>query len=204
MIEVIVIVAAVLVLAAIYVSRPQGCKVSATQMACVNNLKQVAIAFRVWAQDHDSRYSMMTPLNRGGTREFAATGVVAPHFQVMSNELNTPKILRCPADKTRSAAAGFSTGFADAHISYFVSLDAEDTLPYMFLAGDADLCRGISPVGSGLFHVKTNGLVWSNQRHIRRGNVALADGSVQSFSDSALTNALQNTGYPGTFRLALP
>ena len=46
------------------------------------------------------------------------------HFQVMSNELSTPKILVCPAD-TRVAAANF-VRLKNQNVSYFVGLEASD------------------------------------------------------------------------------
>jgi hypothetical protein len=49
---------------------------------CVNHLKQIGLAGRIWAGDHNDRF----PLD----------------FISMTNELNTPVILKCPADKARS------------------------------------------------------------------------------------------------------
>ena len=45
------------------------------------------------------------------------------HFQVMSNELSTPKILACPAD-TRAAANNFFR-LKNQNVSYFVGLEGE-------------------------------------------------------------------------------
>ena len=69
----------------------------AMRIQCVNNLKQIGLAARMWAQDHNDVY----PTN----------------FVCMSNELNTPKILVCPADTNRVSAASFSS-FTDANCSY--------------------------------------------------------------------------------------
>ncbi len=61
--------------------------------------------------------------------ERAATGNVAAVFPVMSNELNTPKILFCPEDKIRTQATMFTaTQPGNSNISYFVNLDAVDSL----------------------------------------------------------------------------
>lgn len=69
----------------------------AERIACINNLKQLGLAVRIWAQD----YNDMAP----------------PDFLSLSNELNTPKILVCPADRGREAAPNFSI-FSTANVSY--------------------------------------------------------------------------------------
>lgn len=80
---------------------------------CVNNLKQIGLAFRTWAIDNGGPYSFNVSANAGGTLELCARGSdgfdsnAAIHFQVMSNELSTPLLLACPRDKSRHAAADF-------------------------------------------------------------------------------------------------
>lgn len=78
----------------------------ATTIACVNNMKQIGLAARVWALDNADIY----PTN----------------FLCMSNELSTPKILVCPADTNRVVAANFST-YSDANSSYefFIASETE-------------------------------------------------------------------------------
>ena len=63
---------------------------------CVNNLKEIGLAFRVWEGDNGNKYPMETSVTNGGAMEFAERGIVYPIFQVMSNELGTPKLLICP------------------------------------------------------------------------------------------------------------
>jgi hypothetical protein len=78
-----------------------GVKKGAFQVNCANNLKHVGTAFRLWAEDHGSRYPFQVPAKDGGTLELCAPGLDGfdanawRHFQVLSNELNTPKILVC-------------------------------------------------------------------------------------------------------------
>jgi len=50
-------------------------------VTCINNLKQVGLSARIWANDHQ--------------------GVFPIDYISMKNEMGTPKILRCPSDKTR-------------------------------------------------------------------------------------------------------
>src|SRR5262245_56718616 len=60
---------------------------------CTNQSKQVGLAFRLWSADHNENYPMRVSVANGGTMEFVGTAQTFRHFQVMSNELNSPKIL---------------------------------------------------------------------------------------------------------------
>lgn len=176
-----------------------------SRLGCINNLKQIGLGFHIWASDNDSRFPMQVSVTNGGTMELSERGDVFPHFLVMSNELNTPKVLFCPADAQRQAAVTFSDGLANANISYFVGLDAQESLPQMWLAGDDCFSINGNPLPSGILSLPANAAVsWNQSRHRRLGNVALVDGSVLRISD---TRELQ---YPfaqiplATNRLVIP
>src|SRR5207247_1616471 len=132
-----------------------------------------------------------------------STGEVWPHFQVMSNELNTPWVLVCPTDKERIPASDFRSRLSNTNLSYFVGVDASDSTPQMFLAGDRNILGG-SLLPGRILMLTTNDVVrWDKRMHQGQGNVALADGSVQGFSSQRLREALANTGVV-TNRLAMP
>ncbi len=84
-----------------------------SRLGCVNNLKQIGLAFRTWAIDNGGQFPFNVSTNADGTMEFCAPGSdgfdtnAALHFQVMSNELSTPRILICPKDRSRQPALGF-------------------------------------------------------------------------------------------------
>ena len=138
-------------------------------------------------------------------------------FQVMSNELSTPKALFCPDDASHSGAA---TNFGDDlknKISYYVGLDANGYNVNSFLSGDGNFLLNRSPANYGFVNVATNdSLAWDTSRHVFAtkqgwffktktswGNISLADGSVQEVNNSMLTNLLHQTGL-ATNRLAIP
>jgi len=85
----------------------------AQRISCVNNLKQIGLAFKEWALDNGDRFPFNVSTNDGGTMELCSVGEdgfarnPALHLQVMSNELNTPKILVCPEDYSKIPAASF-------------------------------------------------------------------------------------------------
>jgi len=179
---------------------------------CINNLKQVGLSFRQWALDNNDKYPMQVSVTNGGTMELVESGNVYVHFLVMSNELNTPKILFCSQESNpkRHAATTFASAIPpgtpnqvpftnDFNVSYFVGVDAA-----MFLAGDDNwIVRGMS-VKRGLHSLWTNTPVaWTKDRHVNQGNIGFADGSVQGLNSQALARAFQSTGAI-TNRLAFP
>ena len=193
-------------------ARGTGCK--AQPINCINNLKQVGLAFRIWAGDNNDKYPMSVSVTNGGAMELANEGSAHAIFMVMSNELNTPKILFCPneSNQKRAIATIFATTAppgvtpftATNNLSYFVGLDAEDTKPDTLITGDDNFAVGPDIPKKGLYLLSTNSPVeWTKERHIKQGNIGLADGSVQGFSTHAFRRALIQTGI-ATNRLAMP
>ena len=189
-------------------------------LTCINNLKEISLGYRVWAGDNNGKYPMEESVSNGGTMESAVSGDVVKTFQIMSNELSTPKILYCPCDSQRTNAARFDLDFSAKNISYFIGLDASSNRPQAVLAGDANLAISGVPVKSGLLQFSMNTPVtWTASRHVPRdvhfwmpgskrhsGNVAFADGSINPFwqtEDKTLSQAFANSGL-ATNRLAIP
>jgi prepilin-type processing-associated H-X9-DG protein len=173
------------------------------RIRCTNNLKQIGMAFRLFATDNNDLFPMSLSTNEGGTKELARTVGVYRHFQVMSNELNSPRILMCRQD-TRKEANSFSS-LGNSNISYFVGLRADETKPNTLLAGDRSLALpNFTPAGGSLLVLRSNSLVsWSKAIHNEAGNVALGDGSVQNVSTTRLREQLGKSEEQVT-RLRLP
>lgn len=205
LVELLVVVAVLAVLAAFLLPALRT-RHTGQQINCINNLKQVCISFRQWAIDNNEKFPMQVSVTNGGTMELVESGIVFPHFQVMSNELGTPKTLICPEDASRTNAFSFIQKLKDSQISYFVGVDADQTKPAMFLVGDNNLGLGGVPAKHGLLRLWTNSPVeWikPRPRHNNGGNVGLADGSVQQAGDAQLRQLLRQTGV-ATNRLAIP
>jgi type II secretory pathway pseudopilin PulG len=202
-IALLVIIAVIAVLAAMLLPALASAKRKAQRINCVNNLKQLGLAYRIWEGDNGGKYPMDVPMAKGGTKEFITGADTFRHFQVMSNELSTPRILVCPAD-TRVAAASF-VRLKNQNVSYFVGLDASDAYPQRFLSGDRNI-TGESDSKNGILNlVPGQRASWTQEIHVNQGNVGLSDGSVQQYSNSGLQEALKNSGTPtNTWRIALP
>jgi prepilin-type N-terminal cleavage/methylation domain-containing protein len=204
LVEVLVVVVVMAVLAAIFLPLLPRQKSSVSRLSCVNHLKQVGLAFRQWSIDNDDKFPMQVSITKGGAMEFVPTGLVFPHFQVMSNELMSPKVLLCPADKERTNAKNFTSDLNDWKTSYFIGVDADIRKPAALLAGDRNLTVGGVPTRRGLVTLGTNSTVgWTSQIHTDMGNVLLGDNSVAGVSKRELRQLLQQTGM-ATNRLAIP
>jgi competence protein ComGC len=214
MIDLLVLLAAILLVAILLIvslptitNRISG----ASRTNCINNLKQVGLSFRLWAGDNGDKYPMQVSTNQGGTMEFVAAGVVAPHFAVMSSELATPRILICPNQSKRVAATNFAS-LQDAQVSYFIVPEADETLPQLWLAGDRNLTTNGKALKAGISVATTNAVFgWTSENHNNQGYLAFADASVQPFSSVGLAQSATNifSAYftstaNTTFRILLP
>ena len=196
LVALLVIIAVIAVLAAMLLPALASAKKKAQRINCVNNLKQLGLAYRIWEGDNGDKYPMAVFTINSGADTFR-------YFQVMSNELSTPKILVCPAD-TRTAAANFAR-LKNQNVSYFVGLDASDAYPQRFLSGDRNITGPAAPENGILKLVPGGSVSWTAEIHVNQGNLGLTDGSVWQYSNSQLREALQKSGDKAdTWRLALP
>ena len=188
--ETIVVIAVLAIALAMILPALAKAKRRSSKLNCASNIKQIGIAFRLWEGDNNDKYPMAVSVTNGGAMELIATGNVAACFQVMSNELSTPKILLCPEDTKRIAATNFSTGFSGANISYFINADAVETYPQMILDGDDNLLVDGKPVQPGILNLRPGTTIgWTKDRHHGVGNIGMADGSVQQTTSRSLNSA---------------
>jgi prepilin-type N-terminal cleavage/methylation domain-containing protein len=176
LLELIVVLAVIGMLAFLAVPYIARSKAKADRISCVGHLKNIGLAFRIFATDNNGLFP---------PRLIATNGVELTSlkpieiFRVLSNELSTPVIIHCPADKKRKRAYDFAT-LKPENISYFINLNADETQPQMVLSGDRNLQTNGVPVQPGLLTLTSNTLLgWTKELHVQNGSVTMGDGSVQ-------------------------
>jgi competence protein ComGC len=205
LIEVLAIIAVLAFLFMMFLpATSTGGKARVAQLRCVTNLKQIGQAEFAWANNHGGKFSFQLTETNGGTMEYTTGANAWRHFQLLSNMLDTPKLLFCPGDpdRKRKASTNFTT-LSNSNLSYFVGLDVSETNPNGILFGDRNITNG-TPIKNGILELTTNQPAgWTGDMHKNIGNVVLSDGSVQQLSGSGLRATIGNTGV-FTNRLQMP
>jgi prepilin-type processing-associated H-X9-DG protein len=166
------------------------------RFTCINNLKQIGTAYRIWANDNGDVYPSEAPISKGGWSDYLALPNAGSfcwtNYVIMQNELGeSPKVINCSEDE-RVATTNF--GFtSNEYVSYFVGVSVTNHDPSEILGGDRNLSQGPNPPtdygyspanGSGNDVQLRGPVTWSKKMHSAGnytglGNILFADGSVQ-------------------------
>ena len=207
--EVLVLVVAVAIPVTLFLGAMSGAKRMANEGACVNNLKQLGLAFRIFSNEHDGEWPMALSVTNGGTREWLSNpDQLWRCFLWVSNTLYeprvflTPRMLRCPSDWQKTRADEFAARpvnpnavvfSGNQHLSYFLGLNTSEDQPRSILSGDRNLMAGGIPVSAGRLELTTNHVLgWTKKIHNGIGQILFNDGSVDQADSGHLNEAWRN------------
>jgi prepilin-type N-terminal cleavage/methylation domain-containing protein len=185
LIELLVVISIIALLAAMLLPALAASKAKAKRIACVSNLKQTGLGVRMWANDNADKYPWNLSVTNGGS---LGSPDWTDNFKICSNELGTARILVCPADRARKAATNWISASGDANISYFIGTTSSEERPQTILLGDSNVTGGdggLDPKWSKFLGSSIDA-AWDKNLHVRRGDLTLADGSVQQTKTEAL------------------
>jgi prepilin-type N-terminal cleavage/methylation domain-containing protein/prepilin-type processing-associated H-X9-DG protein len=191
LVEMLVVIAIISVLAALLLPALTRGKQRAQRIQCIGNLKNIGIAFQLFAHDHHGSFPMEISTAEGGSEELVQAGnningvfyFSYKHLQTLANELVVPRILICPADIGREPAPTFSL-LQNSNVSYFVGVTADYNVPGSILAGDRNITNDLHATASLVRG--TSGLRWTRELHSFKGNVLFSDTHVEEVNNTPM------------------
>lgn len=206
--EAISVLAAIALLSAAVLPVLANDSVRNQRAVCINNLARIGQALTSWAADHEERYPWQLPLSAGGTGGFhSSAGFAWYHFVALSNELQTPAVMVCPADsKTRATgfdSPNFFTTQGNNYCSYLL-VDAAVSEGRRVLSGDRNITLDVNLPSPRVVAPPGTDLSWDLRIHVGRGQLLFNDGTVEDTDTARMRSAFFPPGNSNTVRYYTP
>jgi type II secretory pathway pseudopilin PulG len=165
-------------------------KGKAKRTSCLNNLRNVGLFIRISRTGGSAFSPVQSALDPEAPGDEYFKTIVA-----LTNEVQTPWWLSCPADTRRPVREWAS--FSREHASYFLGSPSQIIFPRSIMAGDRNLTTNGVLLGPGRVELalsQTN-VSWDGKDlHRTQGNLLMGDGSVQQLSGPRLRQLVGTTG----------
>src|SRR4051812_5469335 len=153
LIELLVVIAIIAILAALLLPALSSAKTRAARVACLSNLRQLTVAWRVYIDEAEDEIPLNNGLGNGGALPDSwVLGNAKTDPDTKNIELGTlyryalnPRIYKCPADRAKTPAGGERVrsysmdcwlGSTSKTLGQIVSLAQSDV--YVFIDEDKD------------------------------------------------------------------
>lgn len=179
LIELLVVIAIIGILAVLILPSLGKSMRQAKRVQCMNNLRQIGIAFQQFADLNQNKYPMnlpsILPRTNMETDQVDFLVLTVQPFQEVARELASPRLLICAADSKRKPADSFGN-LSEEQVSYRLSTNAMPGNANTIVATDRNVTRVTQleerpdPQGQ---------LEFDSVIHDRRGNVLMGDGRLE-------------------------
>ena len=188
MLELIVITTVVCILLALLISVAIKAHAKQQRISCTMHLKVVGASYLFSSNEHRNPSTWQIQSNLAETN---FSELLRKYF-AGTNQVN-PRIFACPAD-TRKPATNLAV-ITRTNVSYFISLNASESLPQAFLAGDRNIMTNGVQVEPGIANLTAQSKVsWDGTMHRFQGHVLMGDGSIQLLGSTRLQDQWTNQG----------